>query len=145
MARAANATAVPEFTHNFAIKVGLSAAKGVARSLRENALRGTFTRRFCRTTDSQHRHPVAPNLLAWGFRPDAPNRVWIGDITYVWTLEGWAYLAVLLDLHSRRVVGWALRKTLSRELAIAALQKALVTRNPAAGLIHHTPPRANNW
>jgi transposase InsO family protein len=112
--------------------------KRVARLMRDNAIRGCFARRFRRTTDSHHRHPVAPNLLGWNFHADAPNRVWVGDITYIWTLEGWAYLAVLIDLHSRRVVGWALRKSLSRELAIAALQQALATRNPPAGLIHHT-------
>jgi putative transposase len=114
------------------------ARKRVARLMRRHALRAVGRRKFRRTTDSFHRHPVAPNLLEQDFRVDAPNRVWVGDITYVWTLEGWAYLAVLLDLHSRRVIGWALRKSMSRELAIAALRTALLTRSPPRGLIHHS-------
>ena len=82
--------------------------------------------------------PIAPNLLGQCFTATAPNQVWVGDITYIWTAEGWAYLAVLLDLYSRRVVGWALRKSLSRELAVAALQHAMTCRQPPPGLIHHT-------
>lgn len=112
--------------------------KRVARLMRENALRGRPKRKFKRTTDSNHNNPVAPNRLERDFTVDGPNRVWVGDITYVWTAEGWTYLAVLLDLFSRRVVGWALAKTLERELAIQALTNALVKRRPAPGLIHHT-------
>jgi putative transposase len=121
------------------------ARKRVARLMRRHALRAVGRRKFRRTTDSFHRHPVAPNLLAQNFQVDAPNRVWVGDITYVWTLEGWAYLAVFLDLHSRRVIGWALRKSMSRELAIAALRNALLTRNPASGLIHHSRSPPFSW
>ena len=95
-------------------------------------------RRFRHTTDSKHTLPVAPNLLAQNFITTAPNQAWVGDITYIWTAEGWAYLAVLLDLYSRRVVGWALRKSLSRELALAALDHALTCRKPPPGLVHHT-------
>jgi len=110
----------------------------VARLMRENGIWARIRRRFRHTTDSNHRLPVAPNLLAQNFTATAPNQAWVGDITYIWTAEGWAYLAVLLDLCSRRVVGWALRKSLSRELALAALEHALTCRRPPPGLIHHT-------
>jgi transposase InsO family protein len=112
--------------------------KRVARLMGENGLKGLARRRFRRTTDSAHKHPVAANLLEQNFGAAAPNQAWVGDITYVWTLEGWAYLAVLLDLYSRRVVGWALRRTLSRELALGALRRALRTRGDVRGLVHHT-------
>lgn len=112
--------------------------KRVARLMGENGLKGHSRRRFRRTTDSTHRHPVAPNLLAQNFSAATPNQAWVGDITYVWTLEGWAYLAVLLDLCSRRVVGWSLRRTLSAELAVGALRRALCTRRGVRGLVHHT-------
>ena len=110
----------------------------VARLMRENGLWARIRRRFRHTTDSRHKLPIAPNLLGQRFTATAPNQVWVGDITYIWTAEGWAYLAVLLDLYSRRVVGWALRKSLNRELAVAALQHAMTCRQPPPGLIHHT-------
>ena len=110
----------------------------VARLMRGNGVFARIRRRFRHTTDSNHKLPVAPNLLAQNFTASAPNQAWVGDITYIWTAEGWAYLAVLLDLYSRRVVGWALRKTLSRELAVSALQHALMCRKPPLGLVHHT-------
>lgn len=112
--------------------------KRVERLMRQEGIRGTFRRRFRRTTDSEHRHPLAPNLLERKFRVDAPNRVWVGDITYVWTNEGWCYLAVLIDLYSRKVVGWSLSRRLTRDLALRALRMALVTRSPKRGLVHHT-------
>lgn len=110
----------------------------VARLMRENGVRARIRRRFRRTTDSGHKHPIAPNLLARQFTTSAPNQAWVGDITYVWTAEGWAYLAVLLDLYSRRVVGWALRKSLNRDLAVSTLEHALASRRPPPGLVHHT-------
>jgi len=110
----------------------------VARLMRENGIQARTKRKFRRTTDSEHKSPVSPNLLAQRFFTTAPNQVWVGDITYIWTQEGWAYLAVLLDLYSRRVVGWALRKSLHRELALAALEMAITNRRPKRGLIHHT-------
>lgn len=110
----------------------------VARLMRENGIQARLRPRFRRTTDSRHDLPVAPNLLERDFTAAAPNQAWVGDITYVWTAEGWAYLAVLLDLHSRRVVGWTLRKSLNRELAVSALKQALACRRPPPGLIHHT-------
>jgi putative transposase len=110
----------------------------VARLMRENGLKARPRRRFRRTTDSGHKLPVAPNLLVRRFTANAPNQAWVGDITYIWTAEGWSYLAVLLDLYSRRVIGWALRKSLARDLAIATLKHALARRRPPAGLVHHT-------
>ena len=110
----------------------------VARLMRENGLRARPRRRFRRTTDSRHDLPVAPNLLERNFTTTAPNQAWVGDITYVWTAEGWAYLAVLLDLFSRRVVGWTLGKSLSRDLAVSTLKHALARRRPPPGMIHHT-------
>jgi putative transposase len=95
-------------------------------------------RRFQRTTDSAHGYPVAPNRLARQFQVQAPDRVWVADITYVWTLEGWLYLAVVLDLFSRKVVGWAMNRRLQANLAIEALRMALGRRKPKTGLIHHS-------
>ncbi len=82
----------------------------VARLMQENGIWARVLRRFRHTTDSRHRLPAAPNLLTQNFTATAPNQVWVGDITYIWTAEGWSYLAVLLDLYSPRVVGWAMRK-----------------------------------
>lgn len=112
--------------------------KHVARLMRADGLVARSKKRFRVTTQSDHDHPIAPNLLKRDFSAEAPNRVWVGDITYVWTCEGWMYLAVLIDVYSRRVVGWAMRPYLSRELAIEALRRALEVRQPSPGLIHHT-------
>lgn len=115
--------------------------KRVARLMREDGLKGRAPRRTRpRTTDSAHDHPIAPNLLARQFDVNgvALNRVWVSDITYVPTQEGWLYLAAVLDLASRRCVGWAMRNTLDAELAISALEMAITTRRPAPGLVHHS-------
>jgi transposase InsO family protein len=90
------------------------------------------------TTDSRHGYTVAPNLLARQFAVDKPDQVWVGDITYVWTAEGWLYLGMLLDLYSRKVVGWAMSQRVDAALVQEALQMALGRRQPAAGLIHHS-------
>jgi len=110
----------------------------VARLMRELGLRPKQARKFKATTDSAHRYPVAPNLLERDFAPDAPDRVWCGDITYVWTREGWLYLAVLIDLYSRRVVGWAMSSRITKELTLCALKMAVWQRRPAPGWIQHT-------
>lgn len=115
--------------------------KRVARLMREDGLKGRAPRRpRPRTTDSAHDHPIAPNLLARQFDVNgiALNRVWVSDITYVPTQQGWLYLAAVLDLASRRCVGWAMRDTLDAELAISALEMAITTRRPAPGLVHHS-------
>ena len=90
------------------------------------------------TTDSRHGYRVAPNLLARQFAVAKPDQVWVGDITYVWTAEGWLYLGVLLDLYSRKVVGWAMSQRVDAALVQEALQMALGRRQPTAGLIHHS-------
>jgi len=112
-------------------------SRRVARLMRAAGL-GGCRRRRARTTTADPAHTPAPNLVARDFATPALNRLWIGDITYVPTWEGWLYLAVLLDAHSRRVIGWAMAEHLRAELALAALQMALASRQPAAGLIHHT-------
>jgi putative transposase len=116
------------------LKVG---RRRTARLMRENGLKARQKRRFTRTTDSHHAFPVAPNLLDQDFSATCPNQKWNADISYVWTSEGWLYLAVVLDLFARRVVGWAVSDRLHQELALAALRKALAIRQPPAGLIHH--------
>jgi putative transposase len=112
--------------------------KRVARLMRENGLRGRCKRRFVHTTDSKHALPIAPNVLERCFTVDAPNRTWVGDVTFIATDDGWLYLAVLLDLFSRRVVGWATSANNDRALALAALEQAIRQRRPLPGLVQHT-------
>jgi transposase InsO family protein len=112
--------------------------KRVARLMREGGLRARQKRRFRRTTDSNHTDPIAPNVLQRDFEPLAPNQSWATDVTYIHTLEGWLYLAAILDLFSRRVVGWAMSSTNDRALALDALGRALSVRNPPGGLVHHS-------
>jgi putative transposase len=112
--------------------------KRVERLMRLEGLKGRQKRPFRRTTDSNHSHPIAPNVLERDFASDAPNEVWVTDVTYVATHEGWLYLATILDLFSRRVVGWATSATNDRWLALAALTAALRSRQPRSGLVHHS-------
>lgn len=115
------------------------ARKRVARLMRQQALIARQRRRRAvRTTDSAHQQPLAPNLLERRFEASAPNQVWVADITYVATTEGWLYLAVVLDLFARRVVGWATSTSLERDLVLWALGDASERRRPAAGLLHHS-------
>jgi transposase InsO family protein len=114
----------------------------VARLMRKHRITARPLRRFQVTTDSDHAQPVAANLLAQGGRRDftaeRPDRVWSGDITYLWTGEGWLYLSVVLDLFSRRVIGYSMQTTLDRRLVLDALDGALASRAPPAGLICHS-------
>jgi len=112
--------------------------KRVARLMKEDQLTPKKARRFRRTTVAEPDHPKAPNVLGREFSVNAPDTAWVGDITYLWTQEGWLYLAVLLDLFSRRVVGWSVRPHLGQELAIAALDRALFERGVPEGLLHHS-------
>jgi putative transposase len=112
--------------------------KRVERLMRQAEIRGLPRRRYVVTTESDHRLPVVSNLLQQDFRAPGPNRRWVGDITYISTHQGWLYLAVIMDLYSRRIVGWAMKDDLSTELALRALDLALSTRAPAEGLIHHS-------
>ena len=110
----------------------------VARLMREMQVCGKPKRRYTVTTDSDHDAPVAPNLLQRDFDAERPNQRWVTDITYVWTQQSWMYLAVVMDLFSRRVVGWAMRPRLHAELALEALRMALGRRMPEPGLVHHS-------
>ncbi len=111
----------------------------VARLMRQDGLRGRQKRRYrVRTTDSRHSHPIAPNRLATLPAPTKPNQVWVTDLTYVPTDEGWLYVAGVLDRYSRCLVGWAMGSTLDTAVPLAALMMALQRRKPAAGLIHHS-------
>lgn len=110
----------------------------IARLMREQKLQARRRRRFVRTTDSNHTLPTPSNVLAREFKVPAPNRAWAADVTYLATREGWLYLAVLLDLYSRRVVGWAMSERNDEALTLSALQMALVQRQPGRGLVHHS-------
>ena len=110
-----------------------------SRSLMKKA--GVFVKRrkkFRITTDSKHNLPVAPNLLNRNFQVDRPDAVWCSDITYLWTIEGWLYLAVVIDLYSRKVVGWAMSSRIKASLVTDALSMAYWRRKPGKGLIHHS-------
>jgi len=112
--------------------------KRVARLMRETGLKVLIRRRFKATTDSRHAQPIAPNLLKRNFTADGPNRAWVTDITYLHTNQGWLYLAVILDLFSRRIVGWATSQSIDCNLALTALEMAIQTRRPEPGLVHHS-------
>ena len=112
--------------------------KRVERLMRENGLEARRKRRFRKTTDSNHPHPIAPNVVARDFEAAAPNKTWVTDVTALWTSEGWLYLAAILDLFSRRVVAWAFSATNDTTLALQALQKGLSARRPGGGLVHHS-------
>ena len=112
--------------------------KRVMRLMRERGLEGKVRRRWVTTTDSDHGHRVAPNVLGQNFEASGPNERWAGDVTYLRIPEGWLYLAVILDLFSRRVVGWALSPCNDRRLALRALDMAVRRRRPEPGLVHHT-------
>ena len=113
--------------------------KRIARLMRQAGLRGLCPKRFVpQTTDSAHAHPIAPNRLAEAPPPSGPNQVWVSDLTYVAPQEGWLFVAVILDLWSRRVGGWSTGPSLQRCWVIAALRMALQHRRPAPGLLHHS-------
>ncbi|MBI1633752.1 IS3 family transposase, partial [Brucella abortus] len=109
-----------------------------ARLMRENGLKARQKTRFKRTTDSNHGEPVAPNLLDQDFTCDRPDQKWGVDISYIWTAEGWLYLAIVVDLYSRRIIGWEARDRMKKDLAICALKKAIAIRYPKPGLIQHS-------
>ena len=111
----------------------------VAKYMRQEGLCATPRRRFVpRTTDSSHPHPVAPNVLGRDFAADGPDLKWAGDLTYVWTDQGWLYLSVAIDLFSRRVVGWSMSDDLKAGGVADALEMALARRRPGSGLLHHS-------
>jgi putative transposase len=121
-------------------RLGIACSRNrVARHMRALQLKARQKRAFKpKTTDSNHPHPIARNLLCDRPKPKSPNRVWVSDITYVHTSEGWLYLSAIMDLYSRKIVGWATSRSMETTLVKEALQQALVDRRPAAGLLHHS-------
>jgi putative transposase len=118
---------------------GYTASKGrVERLMRTHGIHARHKRRYRVTTESKHGFPVARNLLDRDFAPAAPNQVWTADITYLWTDEGWLYLAIVLDLFNREVIGWSLKPRMTTELAADALTMAWFRRRPAPGVLHHS-------
>ena len=110
----------------------------IAKLMKENQIAAKTKRKFKATTVSRHKFPITPNLLNQSFLIPNKNRVWASDITYVWTKEGWLYLAMVLDLHSRSIVGWAMGDRLQRDLVMDAFKQAVQRRRPEAGLIFHS-------
>ena len=120
-------------------KVGYSCSKDrISRLMRENNIVVKCRKKFKAKTNSNHNYPVAPNLLSRDFETDAPNKVWVGDITYISTSEGWLYLATVLDIYSKKVVGWSLSNRMTKELCITALDQAIGTCRPEPGLMFHS-------
>jgi putative transposase len=119
---------------------GRGASRGrIERLMRHHGIRAIMARpRRMRTTDSRHDFPIAPNLLERNFIAVAPNRIWLADITYIETDQGWLYLATVMDLYSRKIVGWAMADHLRAELPLAALAMAIAIQRPSVGLIHHS-------
>ncbi len=110
----------------------------IARLMRENGIRSLMRRRFRVTTRSNHRLPVAADLVGRDFTAESINKLWLSDITYIWTWEGWLYMAAVMDVHSREIVGWALQDGLKKDVVIDALKTGLQKRTPRAGLIFHS-------
>jgi putative transposase len=110
----------------------------VAKLMHDNGIRAKTARKFRNTTDSNHRLPVADNVLDRQFDPKSPNQVWLGDITYIPTREGWLYLAAIEDLYSRMVVGWSMADTMTSRLVVDALELAVARRLPRVGLLAHS-------
>jgi transposase InsO family protein len=110
----------------------------VARLMRQARIKAKTVKKFKATTNSKHALPVAENLLARQFTVAGPNQVWLADITYVWTGEGWLYLAVVLDLYARRIVGWGMSDRINGELTLSALRQAFANRRPSPDLLHHS-------
>ena len=110
----------------------------VRRLMQKYGIRARYKRKFVVTTDSKHHLPIAPDLLQRNFSPGAPNQIWTGDITYIATDEGWLYLAAVIDLFSRQVVGWSMQPHMQSSLVTDALKMAWFRRHPAPGLIFHS-------
>lgn len=128
----------PRITHalkNEGIKCGRNR---VAKLMKENDIKAKTKRKFKATTNSKHDYPVAPNVLNRNFTATKPNQLWVADITYIPTDEGWLYLAAIVDLFQRKVVGWAMDSTMTKQLCIDALKQAIGRQHPSPGLIHHS-------
>ncbi|MGM0939898.1 MAG: IS3 family transposase [Bacillota bacterium] len=112
--------------------------KTVTRIMQEVGIQSKTVKKYKATTNSKHNLSVYPNVLNQAFQVDRPGKVWVSDITYIWTSEGWLYLASVMDLYSRRVIGWDMRDRMTKELVITALKRAMITQPPMSGLIHHS-------
>jgi transposase InsO family protein len=112
--------------------------KRISRIMRSNGIKAKTVRKYKATTNSKHKLPIANNLLNQKFEVKRPNKVWTGDITYIWTKKGWLYLAVVLDLYSRRVVGWHIDKYMTKELVIKALDQAVINRRLSGDILFHS-------
>lgn len=110
----------------------------VEKLMRDNNIKAKRSKKFKATTNSKHNYPVADNLLNRQFEVSSPNTAWVSDITYIWTTEGWLYLAGVIDLHSRMVVGWSMSKRMTEKLTLDALSHAIHRRQPTEGLLHHS-------
>ena len=130
----------PRMTRELAARGQACSENTVAKLMREHQMAASFRRKFRMTTDSNHNHPIAENVLDREFVQDVPNRVWLSDITYIWTCEGWLYLACVLDTFSRKIVGWSMSGRMTQDLVLAALGMALTRRRPERSddLLHHS-------
>jgi putative transposase len=125
--------------HHDLVEWGYSISeKTVARRMKELGLTATPKERFVVTTDSNHNLNVYPNLVKRQFNVEEPNKVWVADITYIWTLEGWLYLSSIMDLFPRKIIGWSIGSTMKKELTLQALNMAIISRQPPKGVIHHS-------
>jgi len=128
----------PRMVRELRLRCFTAGKERVERLMRENNIRARHKRRFKVTTDSKHGLPVAENLLDRDFTPTAPNQVWTSDITYLWTEEGWLYLAIVMDLFNREVIGWSLKPRMTTEIVTDALTMAWFRRRPDASVMHHS-------
>lgn len=124
--------------YNEVKKVRFCGRNRVYRLMKSNGIKSKRPRKYKPTTNSKHNLPVADNLLNQDFKADKPNAVWVSDISYVWTDEGWEYLAAVKDLCNKEIVGWAMSSRMTKDLVIKALSNAIQKRRPPAGLIHHS-------
>ncbi|WP_281274656.1 IS3 family transposase [Lysinibacillus telephonicus] len=112
--------------------------KTVSRIMKDEGIRSKTVKKYKATTNSKHNLPIYPNLLDQQFKVERPGQAWVADITYIWTSEGWLYLATIMELFSRRIIGWAMDTRMTKELVILALKRAIKTQTPTSGLIHHS-------
>jgi len=128
----------PRVSRELRKKCYSSGINRIAKLMRDNGIRAKTKRRFKITTHSDHNYPISGNLLQGEFRASGPNKVWVTDITYIWTMEGWLYLVIYLDIYSRKVVGWSLRENMKAAMIVEGLEGAVMSRSPKEGLIIHS-------
>lgn len=125
--------------HAVLVRKGRSWGRGrIERLMRKNGIRCRYSQKYRVTTDSRHKEKISPNLLQRDFSTTAPNKVWVSDVTYLWTKEGWLYLSATIDLYSRRVVGWSMSERLDTNLVVNSMRSAIEFRRARPGLIHHS-------